>query len=131
MLRISKLADYACIVMMSLAKRSESLNANELAYSTRISLPTVRKVLKLLQQADFLNAVRGVQGGYQLKKPAGQISVLEIVEAIDGPLAMTDCANPLKACEIQGQCMTQSGWQLINQTVRNALKDKMLEEWVR
>lgn len=131
MLRISKLADYACIVMMSLARHSQSLNANELALATHINLPTVRKVLKLLQQANFLNAVRGVQGGYQLKKPAGQISVLEIIEAIDGPLAVTDCANPLKACEIKGQCVTQSGWQLINQTIRNALQDKFLGEWLK
>lgn len=132
MLRISKLADYACIMMTCLARHAErSLNASELAHETHVNLPTVRKVLKLLLQHDFLTAVRGVQGGYQLKKSAREISVLEIVEAIDGPLAVTDCSHPLKNCDMKNQCMSQGGWQLINQTVRQALQSKFLQEWVR
>jgi FeS assembly SUF system regulator len=121
MLRISKLADYACILMHYLSRHQEGLSAGEIALSTHIHLPTVRKLLKALTKAGLLNASRGVQGGYQLAKPLNELNLLQIVEAIDGPIAMMDCAHPDKHCEMSRHCPNQSNWLSINRVVKDAL----------
>jgi len=121
MLRISKLADYACILMSYLARQEQALNASELALGTHIHLPTVRKLLKSLSKAGLLTASRGVQGGYQLSRPGAELTLLEIVEAVDGPIALTDCAHALKTCELQRHCPNQAPWLKINQVIKMAL----------
>lgn len=127
MLRISKLADYACILMSYLAGQVEALSAGEIALGTHLQLPTVRKLLKALSKAGLLSASRGVQGGYHLAQPGSELTLLHIIEAVDGPIAMIDCAHPKKGCDIISHCPNQSSWLTINRVIKNALSAMPLE----
>ena len=121
MLRISKLADYACILMAYLGRQSIPLSAVEISTATHLQLPTVRKLLKALNKAGLLKASRGVQGGYQLVKPLEDIMLLAIIEAVDGPIAVTACAHVKHTCDISQHCPNQANWLSINRVVRDAL----------
>lgn len=132
MLRISKLADYATLVMVEMAKTpSVSHNAVLLAEETHIALPTVRKVLKMLQQAGLVHSSRGVSGGYALASAPADIHLVAIVEAMDGPLAMTECCGTESGCQQTRHCHTTGHWQLINQQVRRALASVSLEQMLQ
>lgn len=129
MLRISKLADYACLIMGIFAQQNINLpSATEISSQLKLGLPTVRKILQLLARANILTASRGVSGGYQLAKSPKDISLLEIVEAVDGKLALTDCCTSTN-CQIIQQCQGQSGWRQINEVVAQALRDKKLVDF--
>jgi len=126
MLRISKLADYACLIMAFVAETSVPFpNATLVSASLHLGLPSVRKILQLLSHAGLLMASRGISGGYQLARPADQISLLEMIEAVDGKLALTDCCVTQK-CHIIHQCQGQSGWREINQVIAEALRARKL-----
>ena len=93
MLRVTRLTDYATVVLTALAARSEAvLSASELAELAGLETPTVSKVLKPLAQAGLVEGFRGVNGGYRLARPATAITLIEIVEAMEGPLAITECS---------------------------------------
>jgi FeS assembly SUF system regulator len=93
MLRISRLTDYATVVLATLAEQPERVQtATSLAEQTRIAAPTVSKLLKQLQRANLVTSTRGLHGGYQLARPAAQISAAAILDALEGPMALTDCA---------------------------------------
>jgi FeS assembly SUF system regulator len=92
MLRISRLTDYATVILASLAGGSLA-SATDVADRTRIGLPTVSKLLKELQHAGLVTSVRGAHGGYQLARPAAAINAAEIIDAVEGPLALTECAG--------------------------------------
>jgi len=122
MLRISKLADYASLIMCKIAASElPAMSATDIAAKTDINLPTVRKILKQLLAAGLLSSERGAVGGYHLSKSIGDISVANIVEAIDGPLALTDCAHPTRACAFHKGCQIKDNWQVINVEVKKAL----------
>jgi FeS assembly SUF system regulator len=130
MLRISKLADYACLIMSSFVEGELTIpNATNIAQQVNIGLPTVRKILQLLSRAGILNASRGTSGGYQLAKPVHEISLLAIVEAIDGKLGLTDCCIS-ENCQIISKCQRQKGWKQINEIVAKALREETLENFV-
>jgi FeS assembly SUF system regulator len=122
MLRISKLADYAIVVMQQLALQPELLqSATGLAEHTRVGVPTVSKLLKLLQEAGLVASVRGTSGGYKLARIAGQVTIAEVIAAIEGPVALTECSGEHSVCTQQKTCGTKGNWQLINAVVMNAL----------
>ena len=121
MLRISRLADYATVIMRDMAVIDSGISGTEIAQNTAINLPTVRKLLKQLLKAGLLVSERGINGGYQLSKPADQISLANIVEAIDGPLALTECSLPTGKCAISTHCVNKDNWHVINQVVKDAL----------
>jgi len=121
MLRISKLADYAAVIMRHIADQNTAVSAAQVAQVTHIALPTVRKVLKLLLNAQLLASTRGVSGGYILSKPANQISLTDVIEAIDGPIAMTDCVNHDRSCEHTERCVIKSHWVQVNNIITAAL----------
>lgn len=132
MLRISKLADYATVIMAYCAQQAHnSLNAKEIAQATAITSPTVSKVLKILHSAELLLSSRGAQGGYRLARPAEKISMLEIVTAVDGAIALTDCNKLHKPCELELACTTRHGWQVINQAIFSALNRITLADIVK
>jgi FeS assembly SUF system regulator len=133
MIRISKLTDYGIVVMTQFAQADARafLNARELAKSTRIPLPTVSKVLKTLLAANLLNSLRGVTGGYQLTRPATEITVREIVEAFEGTLAMTDCSIGPDMCAVESHCVTRSNWQKINRVISGALNNLTLQDMTK
>jgi FeS assembly SUF system regulator, gammaproteobacterial len=123
MLRVTKLTDYATVVLTVLASRpGEVLSATDLAESAGLEPPTVSKLLKLLGQAGLVKAQRGVHGGYRLAREAADISLIEIVEAMEGPLAITECSHQESQCGIAQQCGMRSNWRLINDVVADALR---------
>ena len=126
MLRISRLADYATVIMRNMSLINRALSAAEIAQCTDIHLPTVRKLLKQLLKAGLLVSERGVNGGYQLAKDSKSISLADVIEAIDGPLALTECSHPAGNCAISKSCVNKENWLLINKIVKKALSEASL-----
>ena len=128
MLRISKLADYGTVIMVCLAKRSQQLcNARDIAMHTHLAVPTVSKLLKRLTVAGLLSSVRGVAGGYRLQRPAIEISVADIIYALDDDRGLTECSSQQNECSLQGVCNIQNNWRLISQAIESALDNVSLE----
>lgn len=123
-MRLSSLADYA-VVMMSAAARhcgGARINAAQLAEETGIPLPTVQKLVSKLSAAGLLRSVRGAGGGFKLARPAAAVTLADIVEAIEGPIAMTACCDTGKHdCGLEGSCAVQPHWAQVNSAVRGAL----------
>jgi len=122
MLRISKLTDYGTLILSTMASSSEQLfSASELAERLQLSGSAVCKVLKQLARANILISQRGAQGGYQLARDIKNISALEIIRALEGPVALTECSTEHNECEIKSCCEMQSKWQIINMAIKTAL----------
>ena len=130
MLRISRLTDYATVILASLAGGGLA-SAADIAERTHIGLPTVSKLLKELQHAGLVRSVRGARGGYQLARPPGAISAAEIIDAVEGPVALTECAGGAGNCGIETTCLVGHGWQRISRAIRRALADVSLDALVR
>ena len=122
MLRISKLTDYGTVILACLAVApAERKTASAVSERTRIALPTVSKLLKSFHRAGLVHSVRGARGGYQLARPDAKISAAAIIDAIDGPVAITECSGDHSACDFQAECSTGGAWQLINDAIRQSL----------
>jgi len=129
MLRVTKLTDYATVVLAALADAPIRVHsAAELAERSRLELPTVSKVLKPLAHAGLVTGFRGASGGYRLARPASQISLIEIVEAIEGPLGMTECAGEHSSCEHEPHCGVQGQWRQINDVIADTLRGMTLAQ---
>lgn len=129
MLRISKLTDYATVILARLAQEPERLlTATAIASETRIAAPTVSKLLKQLQRAGLVSSTRGLHGGYQLAKPAIAISAAAILDALEGPLALTDCAVGQGHCGIEQTCHVGHAWQRVNLAIRRSLYEVSLAQ---
>lgn len=133
MIRLTNLADYAVVVMTAAARPSDApLSATSVAGLTGVPAPTASKLLGALARAGLLVSSRGVSGGFRLARPAEQITVADIVEAIDGPIALTQCMHGSSSdCTIEGSCLVRPHWPLINQSVRAALAAVTLAEIAR
>jgi FeS assembly SUF system regulator len=121
-LKISKLSDYATVVLARMAQLSAPESAATLAADTRLSPTTVAKLLKQLAKSGLVSATRGVNGGYQLTRAPGQISVAHVLAALEGPLGLTECTAHGGNCLRAGFCGTKSHWRTINQAVIAALQ---------
>jgi FeS assembly SUF system regulator len=129
MLRVTKLTDYASVVLTVLAADPEAvLSAAALAERAGLEVPTVAKVLKPLAQAGLVQAFRGVNGGYRLALAPSAITLVEIVEAIEGPLAMTDCSVHDGQCGLERSCGARANWRRINDVVADALRKVSLAD---
>jgi len=129
LLRLSNLADYGVVVMTAaahMAKRGRLTSASEIAVQTGIPGPTVAKLMGLLARAELLVSHRGNAGGFSLAREAGAIDLAEIVEAIDGPIVLTHCADGGHECTLHGHCAVKPHWDPVNRAVRNALADVSL-----
>ena len=123
MLRISKMTDYGTVVMTHLAKHPDRhSSARELAEELDIGMATVSKILKILERANLLSAQRGKNGGYRLVRSPDEVSVAEVIRAMEGPIALTECASDLVRCEQEDSCTVQSNWQRINRAILQALE---------
>jgi FeS assembly SUF system regulator len=132
LIRINKLTDYAMLLLTRLADQSGQLqSAQQLAGAAALELPTASKVLKLLNQAQLLESVRGAHGGYRLAKSADDISVLDVICAIEGPLGITECSIAPGRCDHEGSCGYQGNWQLIEQEIRGLLSRLSLNDMRR
>lgn len=129
MFRVSRLTDYATVVMTCIAAHpGDVLSTAQIAEEAHLELPTVSKLLKSLGHAGLVESFRGVNGGYRLARPAQQISLAEIVEAIEGPLGMTECTLSEGQCEREAQCGVRGSWQRINHVLDNALRAMSLAD---
>lgn len=129
MLRVTKLTDYATLVLTVLAARpGDVLSAPDLAEHAGLEAPTVAKVLKPLAQAGLVEGFRGANGGYRLARDPAAISLVEIVEAMEGPLGMTECSLHDGQCGIEQSCGVRANWRRINDVVADALRGVSLAE---
>lgn len=129
MLRVTKLTDYATLILTVLAARPETvLSAPELAERAGLEPPTVAKVLKPLAAAGLVAGFRGANGGYRLARPAAAISLIEIVEAMEGPLGMTECSLHAGQCSLEDSCGMRANWRRINDVVADALRGVSLAQ---
>lgn len=132
MLRVSRLADYASVVMTCLARHpGEVLSAVQVAEDARLELPTVSKLLKLLAHADLVDSFRGASGGYRLARSADDITLAEIVEALDGPIGLTECSAGHAGCEREAHCTVSRNWQSIGGAVDAALRAVSLADMLQ
>ena len=123
MLKLSKLSDYATVLITAMAgDAARTWSAQELGVRGHVSAPTAAKLLKLLGKAGLVESVRGAHGGYKLARGPEKISVADIIAAVEGPIAVTQCAQHGGGCSIEGSCATRSNWRLINGAIRRALE---------
>ncbi|MEE4330092.1 MAG: SUF system Fe-S cluster assembly regulator [Wenzhouxiangella sp.] len=129
MLRISKLTDYATVLLAELSSRSGAcVSASLPAEATGLEVPTVSKVLKTLAKAGIVNSLRGVNGGYRLAERPSDISVAAIVRAMEGPIALTECALESGLCSHEANCNLRGHWQKIGVAVEDALENLSLAD---
>ncbi len=133
-MRLSNMADYGVVVMSAAARHCGSVrvSATDLAQETGLALPTVQKLVSMMSKAGLLRSARGTGGGIQLARPAAAISLADIIEAVEGPIAMTSCVDTGKHdCAMEGRCHVQPHWTLVNDAVRGALSGINLTSLVR
>lgn len=128
MIRLSKLADYGIVMTAHLAQDQGQASTQEIAAATGIPQPMASKILKLLARADLLRSRRGAHGGYELARPAGEISVAQIIEALEGPIALTECVDETGGCGLELICQARTNWPRINDAIREALEEISLAE---
>jgi FeS assembly SUF system regulator len=129
MLRMSKLADYGTVVMTSMARAADRIHsAANLAAETDLALPTVTKVLKTLARKRLLESVRGAKGGYLLARAPREISLAQVISAMEGPIGMTECGATPGLCLQEPGCSVRTNWQRINRMVLQALDRITLEQ---
>ncbi|WP_440222155.1 SUF system Fe-S cluster assembly regulator [Dokdonella sp. MW10] len=132
MLRVSKLTDYATVVMTCLAAAGDDvLSAQQLAERAQLEVPTVSKLLKQLAHAGLVASFRGVNGGYRLARLPSAISVAEIVTAIEGPIGMTECSVHSGQCGREPHCGVRVNWQRISHAITAALESVTLADMVK
>lgn len=124
MLRMSKLADYALVLLTHMAQDGSRTvtTAQELCERSRVPLPTVSKILKELSKAGVVVSQRGRRGGYALARPAAQISVAAVVEALEGPVALTECSGTAGGCSLEPVCVAKGHWGPISRAIHRTLQ---------
>jgi FeS assembly SUF system regulator len=121
MLRVSKLTDYATVVMTCLAAGDGVTSAQALAERARLELPTVSKLLKQLAQAGLVASTRGINGGYRLARAPDRITIADVVTAMEGPIGMTECSAHAGLCGHEPHCGVRVNWQRISHAIEGAL----------
>ena len=129
MLRLSKLADYGTQVMTYMAHDKSIHSASEVAAGLGIAIPTVSKILKILVRKHLVVSILGAKGGYMLARSPREISIAEIIDAMDGPIAITECSST-STCVRESICSTRSNWQGINHIILDALEKVNLAEMI-
>lgn len=134
MIKLSRLTDYAIVLLTQMALEGKGVHAASiLAEKTFLPLPTVSKVLKHLTKAAILSAQRGATGGYVLAQEPSAISVASIIEAMDGPIAITECAgsgDDDTCCGVKATCPVRGNWDKVNAAIRTALEAVTLADMV-
>jgi FeS assembly SUF system regulator len=131
-LRISRLTDYGTVVLAHLARDDAGLvSAADVATATGIALPTVSKLLKALAKAEIVSSTRGSHGGYRLAREARAISAADVIDALDGPVSITECSATDSHCDFEAFCNVGGAWQRINVAIRRALDEISLADLLR
>ncbi len=132
MLKLSRMIDYGVVILSQMAcQRRDMTTAPELAEATGLPAPTVSKVLKSLARSDLVSSHRGVRGGYTLSRGPEDISVAAIIEALEGPVALTACVEASDAhCRVESLCPIRGGWEKVNEAIRQSLEAVSLADLV-
>ena len=123
MLKLNRITDYAVVVLAQMAREPDRLvTAPQLAHESAVPLPTVAKVLKDLAREGVLASERGVHGGYRLARAPGEVTVLEIIRALEGPVSLTACVDGGAGnCDVESLCPMRGNWDRVNSAIRAAL----------
>lgn len=132
MLKISKMADYAVVILAALSKAEQArCSASSLTEITGLPEPTVAKILKVLAREGIVYSMRGAGGGYLLSRSAQELSVRDIIMAMDGPISLTACVSGQKPdCSLQKSCGVRGRWDKVNQKINSALQEITLADMV-
>ena len=132
-MRLSSMADYAVVTMCAAARHcgTARVSAADLAEETGIPVPTVQKLVSLLSRAHLLRSTRGSGGGLKLARPAAAITLADIVEAVEGPIAMTICSEGRTDCALDAHCRIKPHMGVVGNAVRGALGAVSLTELAR
>jgi FeS assembly SUF system regulator len=129
MLRLSKLTDYGTVVLAHMALRPDTVHtANDLAERTHLAQPTVSKLLKLFAKGGLVSSFRGAHGGYRLARKPEAITAVQIIDAVEGPVAITECSAHDGLCTLEPVCAIGHNWQRISLAIRDALKTVTLAQ---
>ncbi len=129
MIRLSKLSDYAIVALCELSRSPGGLSACVLARQSGVPEPTVAKLMKGLARVGIVVSQRGIAGGYSLARPARDISVADVIAAIEGPIALTDCVDGHQGgCEAEAHCSVRGNWNRINDAIKSALASVSLAD---
>jgi len=124
MIRMSKLTDYGIVLLthMAMGAAGRVHTAQDLAATSRVPLPTASKILKQLARAGLLVSQRGRKGGYGLARSADDISMADVIRAIEGPIGITDCGTEVVgACSLEAICAAKGRWGPISRAIERAL----------
>jgi FeS assembly SUF system regulator len=131
-MRLSSLADYAIVIMTAAARHCGGMarvNATSLAQETGVPLPTAQKLVSRLSAAGLIESTRGTGGGFRLSRPPSAISLADVIEAVEGPIALTTCVdNDRHDCALDGTCLVRPHWSIVNRAVRDALASVTLTQ---
>ena len=124
-MKINKLTDYSIVILTNLVAKDENAKhtAKELSEFSGIPLPTVTRILKMLSNKGILESQRGAQGGYELTKNSTEVSVAEVIEAMEGPIALTECASDDCGCAFEPSCAVGKPWEKINKAGYDVLQN--------
>lgn len=130
MLRMSRLTDYGTVILAHLAQDDgDGLHTTAaVAEQTHLASTTVSKLLKILTRAGLIASVRGAAGGYRLARPASEISAAQIIDALEGPVSITECSVEKHSCDLATVCGVGNAWQRINVAIRAGLDEISLEQ---
>ena len=122
MLRISRMADYGTVIMVFLARAGGLRNVSEIVTGTHLAKPTVSKLVKRLSNAELLISERGAKGGYQLGRQPQLVTIVDIIEAIEGKKGLTDCIDSHLTCSLVAHCHVSRHWAKINKALKSTLQ---------
>lgn len=129
MLRISKMADYGTIVLTTMAKEPErTQSVAEIVSLTGLTIPSVSKLLKRFVREGLVLSLRGAKGGYKLSRSPAEISTAQILQAIDGPIGVTECSAHPGSCRHEVSCQVRANWQMVNRAMLGALEQITLKQ---
>ena len=130
MLRLNRLTDYAVVVMAQMARPGNRVRtAQQIAQETGVPLPTVSKLMNALARDSLVASQRGAAGGYTLSRPADEITVAQIIQALEGPIALTACVDGSNGhCDVASLCPMRGNWDKVNKAIQNALSQVTLED---
>ncbi len=132
MLRISKLTDYGTVVLAHLSGDPAAVrSAADVSAATGIAVPTVSKLLKSLARAGLVTSTRGAHGGYKLSRAPTDISAADVIDALEGPVSITECSASDSNCDYESVCSVGNSWQRINVAIRKALEEVSLIDLLR
>ena len=132
MLKMSKMADYGTVILTTMVRDPALIqSATGIAALIRVPVPTVSKILKILTREGLVVSLRGAKGGYMLARQPSQISISQIIQAMDGPIGMTECSITPGLCTQESDCPVRANWQRVNRVVLNALDQISLEQMLQ